>query len=302
MKNTRLAPKQRVSDARDENDVTEKNFCSHNNVHYDEAFSSTDILFEKESAHQRIQVAEKDGKRYMLFGPRQEEETACLLENPDVPLFEYPCLMAPALALQPETRSVLLIGLGGGYLARLFQCYRPNIAVTVVEIDPLVLEVAEKFFGFAPDDSVHVEIADGRGFLEKTDSRYDQIWLDAYDGEYIPPHLTTIEFFRLCRERLKFRGVVVQNVHVENALFAAHQATMTDAFGYCYLFRGAWGANAALTAQKDVARPSSVKQAFAKGLKLHGTRFGGINLSAELRKATIAEYVDPFAVLTDETA
>lgn len=66
--------------------------------------------------------------------------------------------------------SVLLVGLGGGALAQFLRDFVPNVTVEVVEIDPVVLEVAKEWFGFRPDDRLTVTIGDGLeriGALEK---------------------------------------------------------------------------------------------------------------------------------------
>ncbi|MEQ2208239.1 hypothetical protein XENOCAPTIV_006857 [Xenoophorus captivus] len=48
--------------------------------------------------------------------------------------------------------SVLLVGLGGGGLPQFLRDFVPNATVEVVELDPVVLEVAKEWFGFRPDD------------------------------------------------------------------------------------------------------------------------------------------------------
>lgn len=66
--------------------------------------------------------------------------------------------------------SVLLVGLGGGGLAQFLRDFVPNVTVEVVELDPVVLEVATQWFGFRPDDRLTVTIGDGLeriGALEK---------------------------------------------------------------------------------------------------------------------------------------
>ena len=264
-------------------------------------FFTQKVLFEGDSDYAHILVTEYNGKRILAFGPSGEEhETACNLLDPDEPLFEYPCLLSTALALKPDSTDILLIGLGGGYLPAIFQRHRPDIRLTVVELDPLVVRLAEDFFYFSSGGSVEVIVAEGRDFLQKTTRRYDQIWVDAYDGTYIPAPLTTIEFLDLCRDRLKTHGVLAQNVHAENPLYMAHQATFTEAFDYFYLVRGTRGGNAALLGQKDSPQPLSIKHAFFRGLKPRQGRFGAINLAAETAKATLTSHRDMWAILTDE--
>ncbi|XP_071343099.1 eEF1A lysine and N-terminal methyltransferase [Trachinotus anak] len=65
----------------------------------------------------------------------------------------------------PESKdvplSVLLVGLGGGGLPQFLRDFVPNVTVEVVELDPVVLEVAKEWFGFRPDDRLTVTLGDG---------------------------------------------------------------------------------------------------------------------------------------------
>ncbi|XP_030582494.1 eEF1A lysine and N-terminal methyltransferase [Archocentrus centrarchus] len=57
--------------------------------------------------------------------------------------------------------SVLLVGLGGGGLPQFLRDFMPNMTIEVVELDPVVLEVAKQWFGFQPDDHLTVTLGDG---------------------------------------------------------------------------------------------------------------------------------------------
>lgn len=57
--------------------------------------------------------------------------------------------------------SVLLVGLGGGGLAQYLRDFVPNITIEVVELDPVVFEVAKDWFGFRPDERLTVTLGDG---------------------------------------------------------------------------------------------------------------------------------------------
>lgn len=70
--------------------------------------------------------------------------------------------------------SVLLVGLGGGGLAQFLRDFVPNVTIEVVELDPVVFEVAKEWFGFRPDDRLTVTLGDGLdriGVLEKEGRR-----------------------------------------------------------------------------------------------------------------------------------
>ncbi|XP_007550641.1 eEF1A lysine and N-terminal methyltransferase [Poecilia formosa] len=78
--------------------------------------------------------------------------------------------------------SVLLVGLGGGGLPQFLRDFVPDAAVEVVELDPVVLEVAKEWFGFRPDDRLTVTLGDGLEricFLEKEGGHlFDVIMFD----------------------------------------------------------------------------------------------------------------------------
>ncbi|XP_059196441.1 eEF1A lysine and N-terminal methyltransferase [Centropristis striata] len=57
--------------------------------------------------------------------------------------------------------SVLLVGLGGGGLPQFLRDFVPNVFVEVVELDPVVMQVAKEWFGFRPDDRLTVTVGDG---------------------------------------------------------------------------------------------------------------------------------------------
>ncbi len=108
----------------------------------------------------------------------------------------------------PAARDVLAIGLGVGIVPMQFA--REGARVDVVEINPAVLPVAERFFGFDPN-AVHVILGDGRFVAATTTNRYDVIVLDAFLGESPPSHLMTREAFTALRRCLRPDGVLVMN-------------------------------------------------------------------------------------------
>ncbi|XP_037960566.1 eEF1A lysine and N-terminal methyltransferase homolog [Teleopsis dalmanni] len=63
--------------------------------------------------------------------------------------------------------NVLVIGLGGGSLCTFLHEALPYVRVTAVEIDPIMLEIAEQFFELKQDDRLHVVIDDGLDFISK---------------------------------------------------------------------------------------------------------------------------------------
>ena len=248
------------------------------------------VVFEGRSSFHHLVIRDEAGRRTLFFsGPGGEEaETSISLADPGQPVFEYPGLMLAALPLTPG-RRILLVGLGGGFLPGLFHRHLPEHDLTVVEIDPLVAEVAASYFGFEAGDNVRLVIADGRDFLAaRREEDFDQIWLDAFSGNYVPPHLSGLEFLNLCRDRLKPGGLLVQNCHLSRPrVFKDQLKTTQAAFGPCLSLEGQRCGNAVIIARRtggpeapSLWRPADLKAAAKK----FGPRVGPYDLEAELGK------------------
>ncbi|MDR2340020.1 MAG: fused MFS/spermidine synthase, partial [Deltaproteobacteria bacterium] len=188
------------------------------------------VVFEGESKHNHITVLDSGDVRTMCFGPLAEEsETSISVSNPLAPVFEYPGLMLMALALTERNKSILMLGLGGGFIPRLFQAYLPDHHLTVVEIDPLVGEIASTYFFFQPGKNVELVYADGADFIQKAmPGSFDQVWLDAFNGNYIPPNLATDEFLLSCMNTIHPGGILAQNLHQTRLANFRTQIKRTD--------------------------------------------------------------------------
>ena len=94
--------------------------------------------------------------------------------------------------------------------ARLTAVYGP-IPIDGYELDPKIIEVGKKYFDEnLPNLIIH--IGDGRWNLEQSQYKYDIIAVDAYRPPYIPPHMTTQEFYQICYDHLSDNGVLTINV------------------------------------------------------------------------------------------
>lgn len=107
-----------------------------------------------------------------------------------------------------RVEEVLCIGMGVGIVPMQFA--REGARVDVVEINPAVVPLAERFFDFEPA-RVRLHLGDGRYFLVRATNRYDVIVLDAFLGDSSPSHLMTREAFTAMRRCLKPGGVLVMN-------------------------------------------------------------------------------------------
>ena len=74
--------------------------------------------------------------------------------------------MVAAVALAPEPKRGLILGHGGGSLAKWLAQVWPELELDVVEFDPVVVRMAEQYFDYRPPANHHVSVKDARVFLE----------------------------------------------------------------------------------------------------------------------------------------
>lgn len=90
---------------------------------------------------------------------------------------------APIIASSSSSSSsIAVIGVGGGNLCMLLNDLFPSISITGVELDPLVVEIAKKYFGLKTNEKLKVIVKDGLEFLNEK-SKYDIIMYDVDNKE-----------------------------------------------------------------------------------------------------------------------
>ncbi len=134
------------------------------------------------------------------------------LNKIDYPSHEYIQLMIISFIYYPinlKEKKILIIGLGGGILPRAIRKINSNDEITIVEIDPLVYEMAKKYFYFKEDSKMKVYICDGWIFLNNllNNQYYDLIFVDAYDSfNSLPNKMKKKEFLFLLKNHLNPNG------------------------------------------------------------------------------------------------
>ena len=259
--------------------------------------AETKMLYEGDSIYNHILIKQDGQERCMLFGRYSDQRQTCLnMVKPGLSVFEYTGMMFVGFLFHPETKDVALIGLGGGYVPTAFNLYLPAVRLDTVEIDPLVYSMAQKYFSLKTTAMQTVTINDGRQYLKKTDRRYDQIWIDAFNTDYIPIHMTTREFLQLAKSKLTKNGIVLQNVHSSNKLFDAHVTTYRAVFAHVYVFNGRQSGNSIIVGADN---PLFAPPKFQPTAKMR-PRIGSIDLAAEAEKYVAEPNILAVDVLTDD--
>ena len=173
------------------------------------AFGET-VLFRQDTQYHRISVTEIGTTRNLRFDATRQ--SGMDMSDGLTSRVRYPDYMQLSLALKPDAKRVLVLGLGGGAITKRFWHDYPEMSVDSVEIDPVVVDVAKKYFGLPVDSRSRVFTQDARRFVQTSKDTYDIVIMDAYYADALPFHLTTQEFFRETKAHMAPDGVVAYNV------------------------------------------------------------------------------------------
>ncbi|MBS1781068.1 MAG: fused MFS/spermidine synthase [Bacteroidetes bacterium] len=125
--------------------------------------------------------------------------------NPDFSFLYYTRFTHAVISNLPPGSSALLIGLGGGTVAR--QLERYNVNYDAVEIDGRLPKLAEQYFGLK-HAVANTAVDDGRHYINICKKRYDLIIIDALLGDNVPSHLLSEECFTKMKDLLTNNGKI----------------------------------------------------------------------------------------------
>ena len=175
--------------------------------------SSSGQIYETESAYNYIQVAQQNGFTILRLNEGQGVHS---IYHPDILQYNGPWdqfLVGPYFYANwkpADVKRVAIVGLAAGTTARQMTAVYGDIPIDGFEIDPKIVEVGQNYFGMTMPN-LNIAIGDGRLNLEQSPHKYDIIAVDAYRPPYIPPHMTTQEFFQIAASHLTEDGVLTLN-------------------------------------------------------------------------------------------
>ena len=188
-------------------------------------------------------------------------------DDPTALVLGYTRLMMGSLLLQPAPQRVLMIGLGGGSLPKYMHHHLPLADIAVVEINPHVIALRERF-AIPPDgDRFRVLLGDGADHVAQLTAPVDLLMVDGftYDGQ--PEALCTAGFYAACRLALAPQGVLVVNLQADDPLTPVYRERLALAFdGAMLAARCLDGGNVVVLAGEPcrAVTPARLKQALAR--------------------------------------
>ena len=237
------------------------------------------VIHSETSLYQNIIVMDDGTLRCMQFTVRKDQRNqSCVdLHAPQRLVFPYARMMLAALLLDPMPSNVLIIGLGGGTLPTTLAALYAYAHIDIVELDPAVVVVAKKYFGFVPTTNMRVFEQDARVWVKRAaaaPTRYDLIMLDAFNGDYIPEHLLTREYLQETRELLTDGGILASNTFAISRLYHNESVTYASVFGTLYNLRSSDTANRVIIVRRgqlaDIDALARSAQVLAPALEPYG--------------------------------
>jgi len=111
-------------------------------------------------------------------------------------------------------KECLILGLGGGGIAKIVRKNWPQTKIVGVDIDPIIVDLGKKYLGL---DKLGVEIIIQDAFVFLTSDQspitnhYDLVCIDMYVGDKVPEKFEIEDYIHLVGRLLARDGVVVFN-------------------------------------------------------------------------------------------
>jgi spermidine synthase len=160
------------------------------------------------------------------------------VNDPKVTQFAYIRWFAAAsadiISANPGFEAVH-VGGGGFAFPRYLRAVAPASQHIVLELDPVVYDVARKELGLGSDPAIQVRLGDARGTLRQVpDDSADLVVGDAFAGLSVPWHLTTREFIADIDRVLRPNGRYIANLIDSRGLrlVRAEVATLLERFAH----------------------------------------------------------------------
>ena len=194
------------------------------------------VLSEAESIYGWVRVVDDERRGFRLMLSDASIISAVHIKE-DRSLLAYQEILGLLPAIRPEAAQALLIGLGGGQVAR--DLKSKGIVTDTIEIDPAVADAARQHFHFQPTGRFIV--GDARYEIKNLATRYDFIIHDCFTGGSEPTHLLSQEMLASLRSLLTDRGILALNYvgftsgEGSDAVAAVHQ-TLKSVFPQVRVF------------------------------------------------------------------
>lgn len=173
------------------------------------------VIYQNHDDEGVLEVVEKNGIRSLHFGS-SSRQSSITLDNPESLQLPYTRAMTSWLLFKETVDDALIIGLGGGSLARHLLYHFPECRLRAIEYRASVVKIARSHFGLPLDSRLKVIVGDGGSYVQQhaqtCSGQYGLILVDAFDVEGMSQSIASIAFFDACKILLKQDGILAINL------------------------------------------------------------------------------------------
>ena len=144
----------------------------------------------------------------------------------------YTETMMGFLLFHANPQSIAMIGLGGGSLAKYCHHYLSGASILVLENNPKVIALKDKFH--VPENSAKFTVleADGAAFLRNSEEKFDVLLVDGYTKLGQAAQLCSEDFYASCLACLNPGGILVINFSGAAGLNQVYQERIDRVFNH----------------------------------------------------------------------
>ena len=187
------------------------------------------IKFGRKGKRPQLVVSEERGVRHLHVGG-EAIQSAMRLEDPFALELDYTRCMMAFLLFHPQPRRALMIGLGGGSLAKFFHRRVNGLRTHVLEYDERVIATARELF-HVPADDARLSIEHGDGVQALSPECCDLLVVDGFEDESTPAAMVSQAFFDAAWWALEEPGALVVNFMDDDPNLDRNLQRIERAFG-----------------------------------------------------------------------
>jgi SAM-dependent methyltransferase len=175
-------------------------------------------LHAQQTLYSAVQVSEREWADGRLVREMFQNGGSSSAEYVDTGEPAHGYVTASQRVMEPvvdDVGSALVLGGAALSLPVAFLARRPDMRITVVEIDPVVTELAAEYFAYGRRSHPGIRVVhdDARVFLRGTSERFDLVYMDVFDHLLtVPWTLVTADALRELADRLAPGGFFMANV------------------------------------------------------------------------------------------
>lgn len=168
-----------------------------------------------------IEIVDDSLHRSLHFGT-DSRQSSMLLRDPLQLSLSYTRAMCTALLFNENPQRILMLGLGGGSLAKFFLHYFPDCHIDAVEFRPAVHTIAQEYFSLPDDPRLTLHYEDAGSFVRNSARKdeYDLILVDAFLDRGIAYSVCGMNFFEVCHSLLNASGTLSMNLWSDDRIQA----------------------------------------------------------------------------------